>query len=47
MASLAPSFVNGIVFILVDNEDNHKISGEFEIWPDRNMDDFVKAQTRR
>ena len=27
-----------IFFIFAGNKDNHKVSNEFEIWPDPNMD---------
>ena len=36
MGSIAPSFLIGSSsYIHAGNKDNHKISDEFEIWPDR------------
>ena len=36
-------FFNPILFILAGNEDMHKISDEFEFWPDRTTDYWVSC----
>ena len=37
MATLAPSFFDWIFFVLVGNEDKHKISDDFHFGPNRTL----------